>query len=658
MKKRTLLGMLSLVAALTITGCGTSDDSDDVETGATGSSSSITNVSSGDDALDDYSGDVLGGGGDVATVPDATTSNAAINTIINSIHTGIGVSEDYALDDAEDGTVDESTADASISITDGTISVSDTARLTLTDNKTVVINTAGVYLVNAGTYADFQISSALADKITLILKNVDMTCTFGPAILFTGKKSKKIVIPTGTTSTVKTTAAYVNDNPDATIKAKKNLVITGGGTLNVSSYQASSDKTEGAHAIKAGQALKILGGTTVNVPHSSDSGLKGDDCVIIYGASVSTDDVAGKSIYSDFEDIEDDATDSVGFVLVKNSVLDLHSNEGSDVLKGDEFVYLLGSTVDITSGAGYTQSGSTESSDQCIKSGGLEVGSTVTANDMYGTILVEGCTITCSAKDDAFNASGSLIFQGATASDGTAIHSKVTVEANEDAYHADNSIYVDDGSSIYATNCYEGVEAQKIFIDGGFVSVVSSDDGFNASDGSDSQQNNSNLYILITGGTVKVNAQGDGLDSNGTMSMTGGTVYIDGPTSSNNGALDTNGGFKMDGGTLVAVGASGMVEAPGTSSAQYSVSAGFPSSLSANTAVTITDSSDNEVIKYTSAKAYQSAVISSADLKNGSTYKITAGSYSYSFTISSKVTIVGQQQGGGNPGGGGGGNRP
>lgn len=68
--------------------------------------------------------------------------------------------------------------------------------------------------------------------------------------------------------------------------------------------------------------------------------------------------------------------------------------------------------------------------------------------------------------------------------------------------------------------------------------------------------------LTISGGTLLVDAQGDGLDSNGTIEMTGGEVTVFGPTANDNGALDSNGGITVSGGTLVAIGSSEVAETP------------------------------------------------------------------------------------------------
>lgn len=56
---------------------------------------------------------------------------------------------------------------------------------------------------------------------------------------------------------------------------------------------------------------------------------------------------------------------------------------------------------------------------------------------------------------------------------------------------------------------------------GSNIKVTSSDDGINAADGTQTQVNvsNPNCYLLINGGTIEINAAGDGIDNNGVMTI-------------------------------------------------------------------------------------------------------------------------------------------
>jgi hypothetical protein len=257
-----------------------------------------------------------------------------------------------------------------------------------------------------------------------------------------------------------------------------------------------------------------------------------------------------------------------------------------------------------------------------------------------------------------------------------------TLASGDDGIHSDSTLEIN-GGDISITKCYEGIESAVITINDGNIHLVASDDGINAVSGNDgapimggrpgqdnfNSSGNNNLYI--NGGYIAIDSLGDGLDINGSINMTGGAVIISGPTSNANGALDYLGAFKITGGFLVAAGSSGMAQAPSTSSTQYSVMVNLSSSQSANAMVHIETNDGEGVLTFVPTKAYQSVVLCSPELENGSTYIVysggnstgtvtdglysggtyTAGTQITSFTISSIVTTIGSPSGG-FPGGG------
>lgn len=130
--------------------------------------------------------------------------------------------------------------------------------------------------------------------------------------------------------------------------------------------------------------------------------------------------------------------------------------------------------------------------------------------------------------------------------------------------------------------------------------------------------------LLINGGFILVDAAGDGLDANGSITMTGGTAIVNGPENNGNGALDYDGSFDMQGGTLIAAGSTGMAQAPSISSAQASINVILPSAVS-NTLVTVKNSAGEEVLSFMPTKSCQSIVISSPELVTGETYSVYYG---------------------------------
>jgi hypothetical protein len=143
--------------------------------------------------------------------------------------------------------------------------------------------------------------------------------------------------------------------------------------------------------------------------------------------------------------------------------------------------------------------------------------------------------------------------------------------------------------------------------------------------GADSFAASSEYRLTITGGTVVVDAEGDGLDSAGTGEMTSGTVVVNGPTQDGNGALDLDGSLDVSGGVLLAAGSAGMAQAPATSSAQGWVAATLDSGVSAGTTVQVVDADGNVVATYTAVKDVASLVYTSPDVERGAGYTVVTG---------------------------------
>ncbi len=124
---------------------------------------------------------------------------------------------------------------------------------------------------------------------------------------------------------------------------------------------------------------------------------------------------------------------------------------------------------------------------------------------------------------------------------------------------------------------------------------------------------------------IAVDAEGDGVDSNGNITMKGGTLLINGPTTGGNGALDYNGSFVLSGGVLMAAGSSGMAQNVSDTSTQTAVGITFDTPQAADTVISLTDQSGELLAAFRSAKTFQNLVISTPDLKQGETVVLASG---------------------------------
>jgi hypothetical protein len=127
--------------------------------------------------------------------------------------------------------------------------------------------------------------------------------------------------------------------------------------------------------------------------------------------------------------------------------------------------------------------------------------------------------------------------------------------------------------------------------------------------------------------------------------MTGGALLVNGPTLNGNGPIDYDGVFNMSGGLLIAAGSAGMAQAPSTSSTQYALMHIFNQSQPTGATVRIVSQDGREVVSFTPTKTYQSFLVSSPELTQGSTYLVYSGdTQAASYTLSSVIT--GAQTGG------------
>ncbi|MBD5457247.1 MAG: carbohydrate-binding domain-containing protein, partial [Lachnospiraceae bacterium] len=171
-------------------------------------------------------------------------------------------------------------------------------------------------------------------------------------------------------------------------------------------------------------------------------------------------------------------------------------------------------------------------------------------------LMITGGNITISAVQDGIHANDSVRIRNAA----------ISISAGDDGISVSNDdetafLYVESGS-ISIPACYEGLEAVDITIAGGTIDILATDDGINASGNGD------NSAIRIAGGDITIiNPTGrdaDGLDSNGSIYVEGGKVFISVLGSGGNCALDygsENGGeCVVSGGTVIACGGSMMAE--------------------------------------------------------------------------------------------------
>ena len=577
-------------------------------------------------------------------------------------------------------------ADGSITLSpDGSTSTDASVRI---DGQTVTITQAGTYQI-AGTLDDgaLIVESAENAKITLVLGGVSIKNSTGAAIQISTADDVTIELAEGTTNVLQSgeevDIAAATESKEASggaLQSKADLKIKGKGSLTVLGYL-----NNGIHCTKD---LKIKNGN-ISVT-ALGHGIKGKNSVTVSGGTVTV--TSGKDgITSDETENEEK-----GFVTIEDGEIIITSV--GDGVSAETTLTVTGDVISIISGGGsanaqqktdnmrdwwdFDNSASDDNSASCK---GLKAGK---------ALVISGGSITIDAQDDALHTDGDMTISGG----------ECILSTGDDGAHAALSLTVLDGKITVLTS-YEGLEANQITLAGGELDITASDDGINANGGSDgfsggfgggfggrrsdmnsqsgdmTPPDNSNMQnppdgnapsgnpptmpgqdaadsattddttdkqpvLLITGGKITVNADGDGLDSNGNLRVEGGDITVNGPSNGGNGALDIgteNGGAGViAGGTLIALGTSSMTENFGSTSTQCAFLVTM-NSFGAGETITITDSQGNVLYTGVTVKSANSVVFSSPDLVVGETYTVTIGSTSATVTQSS--TVVGNSNG-------------
>ncbi len=423
------------------------------------------------------------------------------------------------------------------------------------------ITVPGTYVVS-GTLNDGQIIINVdkQEDVHLILDGVDITCSDSAPIYIMSADKTIVTLAEDSLNTLTDNANYTYSDTES---EEPNAALFSKDNLTINGGGALVVNANFNNGIQTKNHLKILGGN-ITVTAVNDA-LKGKDSVTITGGSFKLD-AKGDGINS--SNVEE---------------------------AGKGYVHISGGEFDITSG-GKGINGAT-------------------------MIIAEGGSCMVTSDDDSLHSNGDIII-----SDG-----KFTLASDDDGIHSDSELTIN-GGTVSITRSYEGLEGGGITINGGDISVYASDDGINVASGNDESAtggmwgrdafaSDSSCNLVIAGGNLYINSSGDGLDSNGTIEMSGGNVVVDGPASSGNGALDYGISFEITGGNLIAIGASGMSENVTDGSTQCAALLNFSGSLG-GTMITITDSDNNVIASIKSTKNWGSLNISTPAIKTGETYNV------------------------------------
>lgn len=475
-------------------------------------------------------------------------------------------------------------------------------------------------------------------KIQIVLNGVDISCDTSAALYI--KQADKVIVTLNedTTNILSNKDGFVqtdDNNIDSAIFSKDDLTINGNGTLIIQSPYGNG--------ILSKDNLVLVFG--IYLIDAMNHGIEAKDCIKISGSNITIN--SGKDgIHAD-----NDEDSNLGYIYIETGKFDLTSlTDGISasgciqIDSGDFRIISGGGSINSSTNAngGFNQQWGVWSSNNDTKADSQSAKGIKSAQH----IIINNSIMNLDTSDDSLHSNTTIVIN-----DGI-----YAISSGDDGMHADTQIVIN-GGNIEISKSYEGIESQKIDITGGNISIYASDDGLNAAGGNDQSamggrpgmgtfNTQTDSCINISGGYIVIESAGDGIDANGNITVSGGKIYISGPTSSGNSALDYDGNGQITGGLIIAAGSNGMAQNFGNSSTQGSILINLQSNQVAGSKIILMDSSNTVLTSFTPTKQYSSVLVSCPEIVLKEKYTIKIGNYSTEVTISSLIYGSPSTQGG------------
>ena len=599
MNKKILTSATSvtLLATLALTGCSTTSNA--LASGTTAADSSVGTTATTSSA----------------TATDTAASSSSFSTNVKSGEK-LDVDTHYSEQDLSWDTSSETAIDLSNpTATDG---------VTVEDG-TLTITKAGTYKLSGEYQGQIKVETADSDAVRLVLDNANITNSSGAALNVVNADEVILYSASGTTNTISDGADYTatgEDDPDAVVYSKADLTIAGEGTLKV-----NGNHEDGIHT---SDGLVIASGTLeVN---AANTGIKGKDYVDILGGTINV------TAQQDGIKSTNDTDEGQGWTRLSNGTVTV--NAGDDGFKASRVVEISGGSLTV------------EQSDEGIEA-------------QY--INVSGGDVNVTSADDGMNAS--LKTSDSESTDSSAN----TSDTANQQQNSQQQGSLPGGQQSGTSNQQQQGMGQPPAMPGGNAQDGTSQNG---ASGTAQQQNNTqnqgnqnmgqppampggnaqdgksqngttgtgqqgmgqppqggmpgggggtfeviDAAINVSGGHVTVNAEGDGIDSNGVTTLSGGTLIVNGPSQGGNAALDTNGDLLLNGATVLSGSTADMFEAPSTNSTSGYLKLTNSSGFEQGSTVQVADSSGKVVANYKVTKSnVQLVLVSSSSIVKGQSY--------------------------------------
>jgi len=431
-----------------------------------------------------------------------------------------------------------------------------------------------------------------------------------------------VIITAGSISTVSAVADTKGISCDSTMTISGGII-----TQIVSGNQAKGLKSKQAMFLNGGTITINASGAAVltalgsGFDPSYNTGIKCGTDLTIAGANITVTSTGaeGKAISSDGNLIMTSGTvnascSGTGATYVNSTgVTDSYN---SSCFTADLNISVIGGSLTCTNTG---KGGKAMSADGTVTIGSATASPTIKLTTTGARFLVSG-TDYCHPK--TLVASGAIVINNGVS----------TINSTDDGIHSATSITVNGGNTTVnaissTSGVGEGVEAPIITFNGGVSNITASNDGINATMGTKAGgvETNDGSHLYIKGGIVIV-AGSDAIDSNGSITVTGGTTIVNGPSTGMEEGIDYNGALNLNGGTFISAGSnSNMTKAMSTSSTQPSMYIKSGSLISSSSLLHIENASGTEMITYKPKNGGYYYHFSSPGLTKSTAYKIYVG---------------------------------
>ena len=461
-------------------------------------------------------------------------------------------------------------------------------------DQTLTITQAGTYvLTGSGKNLKLVVEAADTDQVHLVFQNLTLE---GEGTLLQINKAQEVVInlAEGSQNALTESQASDDEKVKATIHSQVPLTLNGTGSLTLTALTKNALEVEGD--------LKVLGGTyTVK---AANHGFKAEGALDIEAATLSIE--AGKDgLHAE----HDETTERANISLNPTQLSIAAAEDGVDA--GNELT-IKGGTITVSQSEEGLEARVIRQlgGDVTIKSSddgvNASAGSSNKTSDTSATSKTTDASATSNSADTSSSASQSTT-DSATAS---------TPDRKATAAPAATSQADQANKDKNAT--LPSPPAGQAPPQGGQPPQNGQGPGGMPPGGQ--EESDPSLQIILEGGTLTIDAEGDGIDSNGTASISGGSLVVNGSVQGGNGPLDAAGDITITGGRVWALGTSDMLQGFAQGSTQASITANIAGT--AGQTLIILDANGKEVARQTASKDFQAVIMSSADLVDGQTYTI------------------------------------